>query len=100
MDVEQNLDERMCGAKNRQGTPCRNWKLANGRCRFHGGKSLRGPASPRFKTGARSKALVAAIPANLKESFLAALADPDLLSLRSYVAMADAKVVDAVERYA
>jgi hypothetical protein len=28
-----------CGAKTRQGTPCQNYALANGRCRMHGGTS-------------------------------------------------------------
>lgn len=28
-----------CGAKNRQGCPCAGPAMANGRCRFHGGKS-------------------------------------------------------------
>jgi len=28
-----------CGAKNRQGKPCRAMAMRNGRCKFHGGKS-------------------------------------------------------------
>jgi hypothetical protein len=28
-----------CGAKNRQGLPCRRAPMANGRCHLHGGKS-------------------------------------------------------------
>lgn len=32
-------DERICGAKNRQGNPCRRRPMKNGRCHFHGGKS-------------------------------------------------------------
>ncbi len=34
-----------CGAKTRQGTPCRQVAMRNGRCRFHGGKST-GPKTP------------------------------------------------------
>src|SRR5690625_2845564 len=30
---------KLCGAKTRAGTPCRNGAMANGRCRMHGGKS-------------------------------------------------------------
>lgn len=26
-----------CGAKTRNGTPCKNWGMSNGRCRLHGG---------------------------------------------------------------
>ena len=47
-----------CGAKNRNGNPCQKWPL-NGRtrCKNHGGKSLRGVASPSFKNGRYSKML-------------------------------------------
>lgn len=34
-----------CGAKTRQGTPCKAPAMANGRCRMHGGKST-GPQTP------------------------------------------------------
>ena len=34
-----------CGAKTREGTPCRGPAMANGRCRMHGGKST-GPRTP------------------------------------------------------
>jgi hypothetical protein len=41
-----------CGAKTRQGTPCRAPAMANGRCRMHGGKST----GPRTEAGlARSR---------------------------------------------
>lgn len=32
-----------CGARTRNGTPCRSPAMANGRCRMHGGKS---PGAP------------------------------------------------------
>lgn len=32
-----------CGAKTRNGTPCKNYAMANGRCRMHGGKSTGAP---------------------------------------------------------
>lgn len=31
--------DNLCGAKTRKGTPCKNYAMANGRCRMHGGKS-------------------------------------------------------------
>src|SRR5690625_1723097 len=34
---------KLCGAKTRAGTPCRNGAMANGRCRMHGGKSTGPP---------------------------------------------------------
>jgi len=37
---------RPCGAKTRAGTPCKNWSMANGRCRMHGGRST-GPKTQR-----------------------------------------------------
>lgn len=47
--------ERQCGAKTRNGDPCRNWAMRNGRCRMHGGKSWGGIASPRYRHGFYSK---------------------------------------------
>ena len=35
-----------CGAKTRSGEPCKNYAMANGRCRMHGGKST-GPKDQR-----------------------------------------------------
>ena len=37
---------RPCGAKSRSGHPCKNWSMANGRCRFHGSLST-GPRTER-----------------------------------------------------
>ena len=89
------LEHWMCGAKNRQGKPYRGPKS----CKFHGGKSLRGAASPSFKNGSRSRSFAASLPPKLRDKFETALADPELLSLRSYVALLDARVADAIERY-
>lgn len=33
------MEKKICGAKTRQGTPCKKTPLKNGRCRLHGGKS-------------------------------------------------------------
>lgn len=44
--------DRVCGAKTRAGTPCKNWgQRGTGRCRMHGGKSFYSIASPSFKHG-------------------------------------------------
>ena len=38
-NMEKDVRKRICGAKTRQGKPCKKTSLKNGRCRFHGGKS-------------------------------------------------------------
>lgn len=43
-----------CGAKTRSGKPCVNAAMENGRCRMHGGLSLKGAESPTFKHGKNS----------------------------------------------
>lgn len=65
-----------CGAKKRDGTPCRAPAMENGRCRIHGGKSLKGVESPTFKHGRYSKHL----PQAIRDKLLTADDDPlDLL---------------------
>ncbi len=46
---------KYCGAKTRQGTPCRRFSRSNGRCSLHGGKSPRWFAHPNYKHGRYSK---------------------------------------------
>jgi hypothetical protein len=51
MDTEQ-LHVKTCGAKTRQGRPCRNTRLfSNGRCKNHGGPST-GPKTEEGKARA------------------------------------------------
>lgn len=48
--------DKRCGAKTRSGAPCQNAPMQlGGRCRMHGGASLRGPEHPRYKHGKYSK---------------------------------------------
>jgi hypothetical protein len=49
--------KKLCGAETRSGKPCRKWAMANGRCKLHGGKSLKGREHPSFKTGLHSRYL-------------------------------------------
>jgi hypothetical protein len=50
-----------CGAYARTtGKPCKKAAMANGRCRNHGGRSLKGKESPKYKHGLRSKDYLAA----------------------------------------
>lgn len=49
-------EHRRCGAKTRDGDPCKNWGIPpSGRCRMHGGRSLRWFASPRWVHGQFSR---------------------------------------------
>jgi hypothetical protein len=81
-----------CGAKtrqrNRDGSPklCANpGDGAGGRCRFHGGKSLSGPANAAWKHGGRSVYM----PAKAAERFLEGMHDKNLMRLRQDVALVE-----------
>lgn len=75
-----------CGAKKRDGSPCKQPAMSNGRCRLHGGKSLKGIASPSLTTGKYSKYL----PVGLHEPYADSQADhATLLSLRGDVELLD-----------
>lgn len=45
------MQAKECGAKTRNGKLCRNAAMENGRCRMHGGVSLKGAEHPNFKHG-------------------------------------------------
>lgn len=94
MNGERPHERVICGAKTRSGEPCKNPPLANGRCRFHGGKSLTGVAATNFKTGRYSKYL----PARLLEHYADAFNDPELLNLRQEIALAEARITDLLAR--
>lgn len=55
------MTKNTCGARNRAGNPCRQpagWgtdHVGSGRCKLHGGASLRGIEHPNFVDGAHSK---------------------------------------------
>lgn len=59
----------ICGARTRSGGLCQNARMLNGRCHMHGGKSLAGADSPRYKHGRYSKY-------NLERLIARALAQP------------------------
>ncbi len=84
-----------CGARTRNGEPCKGAAMANGRCRLHGGKTPCGPASPHFKHGRYSKLLR---DLRLAERFQAILADGELGELRREMAIADMLVDDVSVR--
>lgn len=83
-----------CGAKTRNGTPCKQPAMPNGRCRLHGGKSLAGTASPQFKTGRYSKYM----PQRLLERYEQSVDDPELLNMRHELSLLDARLTDLLQR--
>lgn len=89
-------DRKICGARNRQGKPCGLAPMPNGRCKFHGGMTPVGPASPHFKHG-RHSVLLKDIK-GLGQHYERALADPDLLRLDAEIALTDARIGDLLER--
>jgi hypothetical protein len=83
-----------CTAKNRQGEQCKHAAInGTSKCRFHGGASLIGIASPTFKTGRYSKHL----PTRLAAKYAEALADPDLLALRDEIALIHTRQTELLE---
>jgi hypothetical protein len=63
-------------------------------CRMHGGTSLGGAASGRYKTGKYSKFL----PSRLAEQYHRARIHPELLSVREDLAVAEARLTDLLQR--
>lgn len=83
-----------CGAKKKDGTPCRARAMPNGRCRIHGGKTPSGPAAPSFKHGRYSKYL----PKGLATLYQEAQQDPDLLSIAGEIHLVDARLRELIAR--
>jgi hypothetical protein len=80
---------KRCGAFTRAGTPCKNARIEPaGRCRMHGGASIRGVAHPNFKTGRFARDLLV----NLQEDFRETINDPRLLELQEEIALLTARV--------
>lgn len=90
-----------CGAKTKStGLPCRAMAIQpSGRCRLHGGLTPSGFSSVHLKHGRYSRDLLASLPAKFGERFQAAMADPELLSLRTFVGILDAKVIESLEKW-
>jgi hypothetical protein len=71
--------------------PCRSYAMRGQQvCRMHGGKSLRGPGHPNFQTGRYSMVL----PSRLLARYRDAEEDTELTSLRSELALVDARLAD------
>jgi hypothetical protein len=88
-------DPMQCGAHNKRGGICRNAPVTGRtRCRLHGGKSLVGTACPHYRSGRYS----AYVPERLRARYEQAQDDPELLSLRSEVALVDSRLADLLSR--
>lgn len=81
-----------CGAKTRDGDPCKNSAMPNGRCRMHGGKQVRGIARHNTTHGRYSKDM----PTRLAQRYAEAQADPDLLNLNDEINLARVLLMDAM----
>jgi len=64
------------------------------RCKYHGGKSLKGAASPRFQDGRWSKYM----PLRLIEKYNEAAKDPELLAVRHDISLLDTRIADLLSR--
>ena len=83
-----------CGAKTkRTGNPCRQPAMRNGRCRLHGGKTPRGVASANFKHGRFSQ-----LPERLAARYKEALADPDLVTNISEIALVTVRLNELFQK--
>lgn len=93
-------EKKICGAKNRKGTPCQRAPMENGRCYMHSGRNFndrRGdkvPGRP-IKHGLRSKY----IKGKLGEVVQKNMEDADFLSLREEIALARALLAKLVEKW-
>lgn len=85
-----------CTAKSKQsGVQCKRHAVPGGtKCKIHGGGSLKGVATPAFKTGRYSKYL----PQRLTERYQEAVSDDELLALRDDIALLDSRVADLLGR--
>lgn len=87
-----------CHGKSRQtGEPCKKY-VVKGRkyCRYHGGKNVRGIAHPNYQGKGRSLD----VPTQLMADYLASRDDPEILSLRSDIALIDARMNELLKRTA
>jgi hypothetical protein len=84
-----------CDATRKIGGRCNNPAVRGSeKCRLHGGRALNSAVAPTFRTGRYSKML----PHKLRETYEAALADNELLSLRDELALMRARLSELAGR--
>lgn len=90
-----------CGAKTRAGTPCQQvagWgtnHVGSGRCKLHGGKSLRGIMATDQRAGLKYSKYM---PSRLLDRYQDAISDPDILELKHEIALTDGRLADLLTR--
>ena len=94
--MSKNTPYVRCNAKSKQtGEQCKRPVIAGTtKCYHHGGMSLRGTASPTFKTGQYSKFL----PTRLLSTYQQTLSDPKLWELNEKAALVNSRLVELVEK--
>lgn len=83
-----------CGAKRRNGQPCKAPAMENGRCRIHGGLSLRSVDHPNYKHGLYDQYA----PAKIKEKVTTYM-EADPFDLTSELALTRALLADFLSRF-
>jgi hypothetical protein len=89
---------KRCGAKKRNGEPCKGAAMANGRCRLHGGLTPSGLASPHYKHGRRSK-LYRSLPRTIRQA-LDSEGDEQLVSIKRELQIQIGLLDEALEELA
>lgn len=85
---------KLCGAKTRAGTPCKRLaRTSTGRCKLHGGASLKGTDHPGYKHGRYSKHL----PRGIREK-IEGFEDSDALDLLPELNIQRALFAEYIER--
>jgi hypothetical protein len=85
---------RCTGKSKQSGEQCKRAATPGStKCHIHGGKSLKGIASPTFKTGRHSKYL----PIGLLDTYREHLEDDDRLKLDSEIALIDVRMAEVLE---
>jgi hypothetical protein len=88
---------KACGAKTRNGTPCKRPGMENGRCKLHGGASLKGAESATYKHG-RTSRYTNYLPAKIK-SKVDTFEDSDALDLQPELQVQRALFADYLMRF-
>lgn len=88
------MQANKCNAKTRSGTHCKNLAMPNGKCRMHGGASLKGAELPQYKHGRYSKYAAPALQTQIDE-----LGQFDILDLADELQTQRALIASYMQRY-
>lgn len=83
-----------CGAKKRNGEPCKAAAMPNGRCRIHGGLTPSGFDLPQTTTGLYSKHL----PSRLAATYEKQITNANLLDLKEQVSLIDSRTIELLSK--